>query len=411
MSGDVRSPVNNPFEPGSDRIPTVWAGRVPQLADWRDRLRPRRARGQYERGRMYLGEPGIGKSVLARRIARDAEQRGDLATRQIRIPRGGDPIALLSEALVELAGRAGLPTAREQRLGELLGRVRALSLAGASVSLAPGDGPPAHRDLTALLVEVARQAFAEQRVVVVHLDEVQNVTSVELLSATLVALGDALAHEEPHHVPGGAVLTVHLPIVVLLTGLPEFYDDASSLSGATFTRRFAAEVLEPISDSDLRDALHPFVFDGCEVETPAGARARVLLDPDAAEAIVERACGDPFVFQLAGQAAWDAGDGARITRREVELGWRFASREARDHVERQLSRLPGKERALLDAMAGLEESERNATRIAQRMGHDSATQIGPTAQRLDRVRGLIDRGRRYAFRSRTVGAYLEGRWP
>lgn len=412
MSEHVRAPINNPFEPGSDRIPTVWAGRVEQLSDWRDRLRPRRASGQYERGRTYLGEPGIGKSVLARRIVRDADQRGDLATRQVRVPRGGNPVALLSEALLELADRAELPTRRELRLGELLSRVRNLSVAGAGLTLAPTDAPPPHRDLTDLLLEIARAAFAQDRVVVVHLDEVQNITDPDLMSAVLVALGDALAHEEPHELPGATEVLVNLPIVVLLTGLPEFADDASTLSGATFTRRFASQLLEPISDSDLSDALHPFVVFGREVDTPASDRTRVFIDRDAADAIVARACGDPLVFQLAGQAAWDADISARITRTDVEVGWRFARREARDHVERQLARLPTKERALLDAMAGLEPAHRTATRLAQEMGYDAATQIGPTAQRLDRIRGLINRGRpTYTFRARAVGAYLEGSWP
>jgi hypothetical protein len=103
----MRTATNNPFEPGSDRIPQVWAGRHEQLADWRDRLRPRRAAGQYERGRTLLGEPGIGKSVLVRRIASDAARAGDWVTPQVRVPRGVSPLPLLAEALLDLADVAG----------------------------------------------------------------------------------------------------------------------------------------------------------------------------------------------------------------------------------------------------------------------------------------------------------------
>lgn len=75
----------------------------------------------------------------------------------------------------------------------------------------------------------------------------QNETSQELLSATLVALGNALAYEEVHQAPGARV-PVHLPLAVFLTGLPEFRDYASSLVGATFARRLAPELLDPLGD-------------------------------------------------------------------------------------------------------------------------------------------------------------------
>lgn len=406
----VRSPVNNPFEPGSDRIPTIWAGRQPQLADWRDRLRPRRVSGQYERGRTLLGEPGIGKSVLVRRIAVDAErEHGDWVTRQVRVPRGGNPLALLSEALLDLADAAGLPARREQCIGELLARVRVLTLLGAGVTLDAADAPPAHRTLTALLVELGRRAFAEERVVVIHLDEVQNVTDPDLMSATLVALGDALAHEEPHAAPGGQV-TVHLPLVVFLTGLPELRDYGSSLVGATFARRFAPELLDPISDDDLHAALHRFVHHGWPVLAD-GDPALVTMEPAAAAAIVELSHGDPLLFQLAGQHAWDAGSDARLTAGDVERGWQRARSEARQRVEQQLERLPGNERAMLETMAALDADERTLTTIAKAMGYEQASQAGPTARRLDTVRGLISRGRPYGFRARAVEAYLRGGWP
>jgi MoxR-like ATPase len=76
----MRSPLNNPFQPGSDVVPAVWAGRVRQMSDWRDVLRPRLDAGLFERGRTILGEPGLGKSTLVRRIAAEAEERGDWVT-------------------------------------------------------------------------------------------------------------------------------------------------------------------------------------------------------------------------------------------------------------------------------------------------------------------------------------------
>jgi len=62
-------------------------------------------------------------------------------------------------------------------------------------------------------------------------------------------------------------------------------------------------------------------------------------------------------------------------------------------------------------MAGLAPEERTLTNIARTMGHGKATDAGPTAQRLDRTRGIIRRGRPYRFQHRAVEAYLTATWP
>lgn len=405
----MRTSTNNPFEPGSDRIPQVWAGRHEQLADWRDRLRPRRASGQYERGRTLLGEPGIGKSVLIRRLANEAVGDGDWVTPQIRVPRGVSPLPLVAGAILDLADTAGLSSRREHRVRSLVDRVRELSVMGVSVSIDPGPGSPPHAALTDLLVEVCRAAAPNGRVVMIHVDEVQNIDDDQAISQLLVALGDALGYEDEQRVAGG-VLPVSLPLAVYLSGLPEFADHASSRAGATFARRFATTVLDPISDDDLQTALLPFVRDGWPVMSPGGA-VTVTMAPHAAAAIVQRCHGDPFLFQLAGQYAWDAGTETRIEHADVERGWRRARLEARQHVERQLERLPPNERAFVDAMASLPPEERTLTQIARSMGYERASQAGPTAQRLDTIRGIITRGSLYTFRVRTVEAYLTSDWP
>lgn len=111
---NMRTALNNPFSPGSDIVPEVWAGRTEQLSDWQNVVRPRRLAGLPERGRTILGEPGLGKSSLVRRIAQDAEARGDWVTPQLRIPSGTDPLKSVANALLDLAAQAGLPSSREE---------------------------------------------------------------------------------------------------------------------------------------------------------------------------------------------------------------------------------------------------------------------------------------------------------
>lgn len=407
----MRSAVDNPFTPGADVVPQVWAGRTEHLHDWEAVLRPRLLAGLPERGRTVLGEAGLGKSTLVRRIAALASAQGDWVTPQLRIPMGADPLKAVATALLGLADAAGLPTSREQRVRDLLQRVRAVSVGGTGLTVDRAEGPEPYTAITDLLVAIGTAAIDRDIVVLVHIDEVQNITDDRTLSQLLVALGDALAHEVTVTVPGEMAISRGLPIAVYLTGLPEFADMAGARKGATFARRFLTTTLKPLEDDDLRLALDVFLRRGWPVADGDGGTGVVRMEPAAIAAIVELCRGEPFLFQLAGQRAWYAGTGAVITEHEVLDGWQAARSEAVAHVERILERLPARERQLVEAMADLAPDDRTATTIARAMGFDSATRVGPTTQRLDRVRGIIDRGRSYRFRHRAIEAYLTTDWP
>ena len=408
----MRSPLDSPFSPGSDTVPEVWAGRTSHLSDWRDVLRPRRAAGLHERGRTILGEAGSGKSSLVRRIAREASRSGDWTTPQLRIPSGTDSLKRVASALLDLSAAAGLAAAREKRIGDLLSRVETVAASGVSLSVRAQDGPEPYIALTDLLIEIGRAAIRRGDVmVVIHIDEVQNISDENARSQLLIALGDALTHEETVDVPGGLQIERGLPIAVYLTGLPEFADMTGARKGATFARRFRTTTLGAIDDDALTSALQPFVTEGWPIADDAGGVGRVFMEPAAQRAIVELAHGEPFLFQLAGERAWYAGTDDLITAEHVRTGWRDAAPEAEAHVQRILDRLPPRERHFLEAMAALPPEERTLTNIARSMGYERTTDAGPTAQRLDLTRGIIRRGRPYDFRHRAVGAYLTSEWP
>ncbi|MBI5160658.1 MAG: ATP-binding protein [Micrococcales bacterium] len=407
----MRSAVTNPFNPGSDIVPQIWAGRTLQLNDWRDVLRPRLMRGLPERGRTILGEPGLGKSALVRRIAADAEREGAWVSPQLRVPSGADPLKLVADALLGLARNAGMSSPRERRIQDLLDRVESVAAGGISLGLRERAGPDPHVPLTELLIEIGRVAIKRNMICLLHIDEVQNITDERALSQLLVALGDAITHRVGVDVPGGLRITRLLPIAVYLTGLPEFEDRAGAHKGATFARRFATTVLTAIDNDDLALALQEFVVPGWEVPDDRGGLAVVRMTQDAVAAIVDLCRGEPFLFQLAGQQAWYADENDTITAHQVVVGWGKVRREAAAHVERILGRLPERERELVEAMAKLPTSERTLTRIAKGAGFASASAAGPTSQRLDTVRGIIERGKPYSFRHRAVEAYLTSEWP
>jgi hypothetical protein len=373
------------------------------MYDWDYVVRPRRATGQYERGRVFVGEAGIGKSTLVRKIAFSAKSRGDWVTPQLRIALGEDPIKALAAALLELAKESGV--AKVRRLKTLLERVNVISAYGMSLTLDKSAGQEPHRALCDLLIEIGKAAFQKNKVVLIHIDEVQNITKPEAMSQLLITLGDAIGYE--WHISVNNLPAIrYLPVAIYLTGLPEFLDMVGADKGATFSRRFLIETLASLPDEDISAALHRFVFEGWH--TDGGL---VWFAPDAAATLTSLCRGEPFLFQLCGERSWYAGQNNIITANDVLRGWSSMEKEALSHVARVIDRLPERERGLIEAMAELPADKRNATAIASVMGFTDASSIGSAAQRLELDRGLISRGKPYAFTNAALEAYLTSEWP
>ncbi len=402
----------SPFIPGSDDVPSVWAGRSAELADWQA-VRTRRLAGVYERGRAVLGEFGIGKSVLVNRIASEATAAGDLVTPQMRIPVGVDAMALLADGLRRLAADHSLDGRIGDRATTLMNRIEEIRLpvVGGGLSTRQPVDPLPHRAVGQLMVHLGRIAREDGRLLVIRLDEIQNIEVPNGLSQILTVLGDALNESLVEHDVAGIRREPKLPIVVYLSGLPDFRRRAAD-SGATFSRRFKLFDLDPLSDSELRGALAPFTTTGWPILTDQGP-AHVHLDPGAIDLLVDHSMGDPFVFQLAGEAMWNAGTGLVVTHEEATRGWNAARREIRSVVVGRLEGLTDLQMRYLTAAAEeRDDDRRTAGVVANAIGYDTSTQAASTAHALDVERGLIRReAGRITFRSPSVQAYLRGDWP
>lgn len=407
----MRDLVACPFSPGSDEIPSVWAGREAQLADGSAAAR-RRLAGVYERGRAVLGEFGIGKSVLANRIAADLRSDGHWVAAAVRLPVHVDPVRLLAEALQQLAVERSVDRAIGARASGLLGRIEQLTLpvVGGGVKIRAADRDPlAYRDVHRLLVALCGLAREQGRLLVVRVDEVQNASSSGL-SQLLTVLGDALDGATAERDAVGIGRERKLPLIVYLSGLPDFRERVAE-AGGTFARRFKTWELEGLDEPEIRTALAPFESEGWPILGDRGP-ARVHMEPGAADHIVDRCLGDPFLFQLAGEAAWNAGAGPVITRDETVRGWRLIRREVVRYVEGRLTGLGELQLRYLEAAAGLDEDEATAAAVAAALGHDGSPRLASTAQRLDERHRLIRReAGRVRFRAPAVRAFLRGDWP
>lgn len=407
----MRDLVACPFLPGSDEIPPVWAGREVQLAD-ASAAGQRRMAGVYERGRAVLGEYGIGKSVLVNRIAADLRAEGHWVAPPIRLPVGVDPVRLLAEALQRLVGDHSVDRAVGVRASGLLGRIEQFTLpvVGGGVRFRQADRDPlAYRDVYRLLVALGALAREAGRLVLIRLDEVQNATSAGL-SQLLTVLGDALDDATTERDPVGIERERKLPLLVYLSGLPEFRERVAE-AGGTFARRFKTWELEGLEEPELRTALAPFAAEGWPILTAKGP-AHVYMEPAATDVVVERCLGDPFLFQLAGEAAWNAGSGVVITGEEAARGWRAIRREVVRYVEGRLTGLGDLQLRYLQAAAQLDDEEPAAAAVAAALVHGGSSRLASTAQRLDSDHRLIRReAGRVRFRSPAVRAFLRGGWP
>lgn len=396
--------LDSPFLPGSDAVPVIWAGRELEMAD-AQRVARRRTQGIYERGRLITGEFGIGKSVLVNRIAQDFRAAGHLVSRTVRLPQDRDPLPLLADAIADLVDGFG------SAVGEAARRIKqiTLPLVGGGVTL-QDDAPTPEALLLhvrSALVQVGREARKQGRLVVLRLDEVQN-APVRGLSSLLTVLGDALADTVDETDPAGTVHPVFLPIVVYLSGLPIIRRKAGE-AGTTFSRRFLMTHLEPLDEPALRSALAPF-RSGWQVLSDDGP-VLVTMTDGCQDLIIDRCLGDPFLFQLAGDAAWVAAASPQIDADDARRGWRLASREARQYVVSRYEHLAPGQRAYLEAAAAIDPEERTSAVIASSMGR-TARQLGSTLEALDSAHGLLSRTQgRVTFGSPAVEQHLRGEWP
>lgn len=415
----MRTPLSCPFEPGSDHVPEIWAGRAEELAD-AGVVAARRVAGVYERGRAYLGEFGIGKSVLVNRIAAEAARTGHWVPERVRLARGDDPLALLVAALRGLVAQHDLDAALGDTVRTLFRRLEEVSLpaVGGGIRLRPSaDLDIDHRAVTELLIHVAQLARAntsgelpEGRLVVLRIDEIQNARSLDSLSQLLTALGDALDAVTTETDVAGIERRRLLPIVVYLSGLPDFGRLAAD-AGATFSRRFRTVELEGLNEPELRDALQPFTRKGWPILSDDGP-GMVHMEPAAVDYLVSTCLGDPFLFQLGGQGGWNAGIGPVITGEEMRRGWQSVSREVLRYVRARLEGLTDLQLSYLEAVATLEEEHRTTAAVATALGRSRSSSLGSTTQALDEERRLIRRrAGRVSFRSPVVAAYLAGEWP
>ena len=377
----MRDRLSNPFLPGAGAVPQVWIGRR-EFLDGHDVTRLARLRGIYTPGMVLIGPSGIGKSVLVNRLAARSAAEGDVVLDAVRVARRSDPVSQLAGAVRDAASQVAFGR-RRGTFQELLDRVEVVAVKGVQFAVREGVGNPhlAVRDaLVHLGTVLARENVGrpQPRALMLRLDELQNADDTQR-SALLTAIGDLLERTTELDLPGQE-LSVHLPVLVYITGLPDLLNRATNVD--TFRRRFDTRKLSLFVDSEVTSSL-------LGARLPDGVR----FTDAAAARLAELVGGDPYLFQYVGQAAWNVGDGNQIEVGEVEEAGGLTYAERLRIVEAASEDVPPGEAEVLDALYAVagDGDVARGTAVAARLGR-TPPQIATAARRLEQ-RALIVRER------------------
>jgi hypothetical protein len=363
------NPADNPFAPGAGTPPPELAGRSGILQDAEVAIA--RARKGMGRSLLLLGLRGVGKTVLLNRMGEHAKQAGAFAL-MLEAPEG----RRLAEMLVPELRRSLLALSSSQQALALAQRGLAVlrGFAGAfkvkhgdvEVSVAaPGiaDSGNLEHDLPEMLEAVVQAAQADQRALVLIIDEVQYLNS-EDLSALIVATHKLGQRGLPFLVIGAG-----LPLLAGLAGNAKSYAE----------RLFDFPEVGPLTEGAAAEAL----------QAPL-AKARIEISREALDHVVRTTGGYPFFLQEWGYQAWNAASASPITLQDVVLAGRAAiDRLDAGFFKVRRDRLTPKELEYLNAMATLGPGPHRSSDVSSSLGK-SVTATGPVRD------GLIKKGMIYS---------------
>jgi hypothetical protein len=296
-------PDLNPYAPGSGLRPPELAGRDAEL-DLFELLLARTRQRNHSRGIILHGLRGVGKTVLLKRFAHQAE-RAEWLTIEIegsQLEGGGvSARSRLARGLATALRKLDRTATVRGRIADALGSVASFSLSlgitGVSVGVQAAAGRASTGqvdiDLEDVIEDLAPVLLDNSTALGVFIDEMQDLDP-ELLGALL-----AVQHRAGQN---------GWPFFVLGAGLPSL-PAVLAASRSYSERQFDYRMLGPIPDEQAAGA----------VRLPA-ERLGIGFQPEAIAAIVSAAEGYPYFLQVFAMKAWDAAVGTEITADDAALG-------------------------------------------------------------------------------------------
>lgn len=322
----------NPYRPGFNQAPLVFAGREEILDAAGEALEVAAFDGRTPRPLILVGPRGVGKTVTLGQIAQIAAVQHAWPTVHVEAAAHG-----MTETLsARLRTARGLlegwdPADRPRRRTKITGaKVQAQAFGfGGGIEVERDPTEPA-RDLGTELRETMTTAMERGAGLLLTLDELQNAAPAELH-----ALGGVLQEG----VPEG------WPLVTAIAALPSLRGKRGGRL-PTYLERAEWHTLDTLPSSDARAAL----------SGPA-ERSHRPMSTEAVEALLALSGGYPYAIQVAGHFAWRSSHGSDVI--TVEHAQAAEPRIAADLDQLFLSRWEDaspREREYLAALAAAELS-------------------------------------------------------
>lgn len=270
----------NPFSPGAGRPPKELVGRTQELNAMRTIIL-RTAAGYTNRGMIFSGLRGVGKTVLLHRMMQMAKQAGIMTFRLEPSGMHDHDLAALAKDL-ERSIRRNRRADFQHRIQDVLGHVQSFSvqtpLASAELSLRSASSADNDLELEIAVEDVAEILAEEHSGIFLFIDEFQQMD--ERLMGTLIGLQHRLGQDM-------------LPFYIIGTGLP-------NLPGVlTSTRSYAERLFEYREIGRLPDT----TVAQCLQETVEQAGQR--FTGEALDRLVLDSQGYPYYLQAYGEAAFN----------------------------------------------------------------------------------------------------------
>lgn len=348
----------NPFEPGAGTKPRELFGREMILED-ADVAISKGARGRSIRGQIYYGLRGVGKTVLLREVCDMAAKRKVLVA-DLETPEDKNLAQLLAPAvrklLIELS-----PTAKAKEI--VKSAAQALQAFASQFKIKIGDtgvevksptgladSGSLENDVTDLLVEAARAAKAQGRMILIAIDEMQYL-KVDELSALITAA---------HKISQNA-----LPLAIFGAGLPQLLGVAGNAKSYS-ERLFEFVEIGALEGEDARRAVREPIL-----------ASNADIDDDAVAYILSQSQGYPYFLQEWGYRAWSTALDSPIRKADVLAAEpRIIQALDRSFFRVRFDRLTTVEQLYLRAMAELGPGPHKSGDVAAMLGKKN-NQVGP----------------------------------
>lgn len=376
---DVSTKALNPFRPGSGKLPRDLVGRDADM-ERMEQLLVRTELGFVDRGVIYSGLRGMGKTVLLLQFAKQARSHGMMV---VQCEANGDARKEYDAVFHELmmATQRMRDRALREALKNAFSYVKDLSfdfgIVKATVGTQPQDGQvrtDAYR-LELLVEELSQQLKECKSGLFMFVDELQEMSDEVL--GTLIGIQHRMGQQD-------------LPFFIVGAGLPNLPGVLTRLRSYA-ERLFSYHRLEALSEE----------ASALGFRNPAQEAGRSFDDAALSE-LVERSMGYPYFIQAYGAATWDAADASPMSIDAVERGLPEAWRTL-DHglYVSRWQRASELGRDYMAAMAAAGTEAVDTADVARRLGRPNSS--------LTNVRNqLIELGLIYAPRRGQVAFTVPG---